>query len=138
MSSERQLRGFILSRFFMVLIVTSMVEFAIIVAVNRLLIPSTIKFFNLESVVTPESSEKLFLILFVVVATAVVNKVWPFFNVSPDSAYNALLGLLSGTDGSNPLVYPGDGDHERDAAGVRGRGQDRIRNRRRGPGGQRF
>ena len=101
MSSERQLRGFILSRFFMVLIVTSMVEFAIIVAVNRLLIPSTIKFFNLESVVTPESSEKLFLILFVVVATAVVNKVWPFFNVSPDSAYNALLGLLSRTDGSN-------------------------------------
>ena len=101
MNSERQLRGFILSRFFMVLIVTSMVEFAIIGAVNRFLIPSLIQTFRLESVVTPESSEKLFLILFVVVATAVVNKVWPFFNLSPDEAYNALIGLISGTNGNN-------------------------------------
>ena len=101
MNSERQLRGFILSRFFMVLIVTSMVEFAIIGAVNRFLIPSLIQTFKLESVVTPESSEKLFLILFVVVATAVVNKVWPFFNLSPDEAYNALIGLISGTNGNN-------------------------------------
>lgn len=104
MSSERQLRGFILSRFFMVLIVTSMVEFAIIIAVNRFLIPSIIEVFNLESVVTPESSEKLFLILFVVAATAIVNKVWPFFNVSPDGAYNALIGLLSGSNGNNKEV----------------------------------
>ena len=85
----------------MVLIVTSMVEFAIIGAVNRFLIPSLIQTFRLESVVTPESSEKLFLILFVVVATAVVNKVWPFFNLSPDEAYNALIGLISGTNGNN-------------------------------------
>lgn len=101
MTSERQLRGFILSRFFMVLIVTSMFEFAIVIMVNRFLIPAIIEMFNLESVVTPESSEKLFLILFVVVATAVVNKIWPFFHASPDDAYNALIGLLSGSNGDN-------------------------------------
>ncbi len=85
----------------MVLIVTSMFEFAIVIMVNRFLIPAIIEMFNLESVVTPESSEKLFLILFVVVATAVVNKIWPFFHASPDDAYNALIGLLSGSNGDN-------------------------------------
>lgn len=101
MNSERQLRGFILSRFFMVLIVTSMVEFAIVLVTNKCFMPFIIKAFNLEEIVSPESSEKLFLILFVVVATAVVNKVWPFFNLSPDEAYNALIGLISGTNGNN-------------------------------------
>ncbi len=101
MSSERQLRGFILSRFFLVLIVTSMVEFAIVLVTNKCFMPFIIKAFNLEEIVSPESSEKLFVILFVVAATAIVNKVWPFFHVSPESAYNALIGLLSGPNGNN-------------------------------------
>lgn len=101
MSSERQLRGFILSRFFLVLIVTSMVEFAIVLVTNKCFMPFIIKAFNLEEIVSPESSEKLFVILFVVAATAIVNKVWPFFHVSPESAYNALIGLLSGPNGDN-------------------------------------
>ena len=104
MSSERQLRGFILSRFFLVLIVTSIVEFAIVLVVNRCLIPFIIKVFNLEAIVSPESSEKLFLILFVVAATAIVNKVWPYFHASPESTYNALIGLLSGSGDNKAAV----------------------------------
>ena len=104
MNSERQLRGFILSRFFMVLIVTSMVEFAIVLVTNKCFMPFIIKAFNLEEIVSPESSEKLFVILFVVAATAIVNKVWPFFHVSPESAYNALIGLLSGPNGDNQVA----------------------------------
>ena len=104
MSSERQLRGFILSRFFLVLIVTSMVEFAIVLVTNKCFMPFIIKAFNLEEIVSPESSEKLFVILFVVAATAIVNKVWPFFHVSPESAYNALIGLLSGPNGDNQVA----------------------------------
>ena len=104
MSSERQLRGFILSRFFLVLIVTSMVEFAIVLVTNKCFMPFIIQAFNLEEIVSPESSEKLFVILFVVAATAIVNKVWPFFHVSPESAYNALIGLLSGPNGDNQVA----------------------------------
>ena len=104
MSSERQLRGFILSRFFLVLIVTSMVEFAIVLVTNKCFMPFIIKAFNLEEIVSPESSEKLFVILFVVAATAIVNKVWPFFHVSPESAYNALIGILSGPNGDNQVA----------------------------------
>ena len=104
MSSERQLRGFILSRFFLVLIVTSMVEFAIVLVTNKCFMPFIIKAFDLEEIVSPESSEKLFVILFVVAATAIVNKVWPFFHVSPESAYNALIGLLSGPNGDNQVA----------------------------------
>lgn len=104
MSSERQLRGFILSRFFLVLIVTSIVEFAIVLVTNKCFMPFIIKAFNLEEIVSPESSEKLFVILFVVAATAIVNKVWPFFHVSPESAYNALIGLLSGPNGDNQVA----------------------------------
>jgi signal transduction histidine kinase len=103
-SSERQLRGFILSRFFLVLIVTSIVEFAIVLVTNKCFMPFIIKAFNLEEIVSPESSEKLFVILFVVAATAIVNKVWPFFHVSPESAYNALIGLLSGPNGDNQVA----------------------------------
>lgn len=88
----------------MVLIVTSMVEFAIVLVTNKCFMPFIIKAFNLEEIVSPESSEKLFVILFVVAATAIVNKVWPFFHVSPESAYNALIGLLSGPNGDNQVA----------------------------------
>ena len=49
MSSEKQLRGFILARFFIILIIVSIVEFAVIILTNKYMIPALISGFNLDA-----------------------------------------------------------------------------------------
>ena len=94
--NEKQLRGFILARFFIVLIIVSLVEFAVVILTNKYLIPQIIKAFELDTLLSVGSTEKLFLIIFVVIATSVVNRIFPLFKVSPAEISNMLTGLLAG------------------------------------------
>ena len=100
MNSEKQLRGFILARFFIVLIIVSMVEFALVLLANKFFIPFIIKSFELDALIGADSSEKLFLIIFVLIATVLVNTILPLVKVSPEKINTILAGLLAGK-GSN-------------------------------------
>lgn len=101
MSSEKQLRGFILTRFFIVLAIVSVVEFTLVMITNRFLIPALVSIFKLNILLNAVSSEKLFLIVFVMAATAIVNKIIPLFGFPPvgvDVFLHALLGENSLSD----------------------------------------
>lgn len=98
MNSEKQLRGFILARFFIVLIIVSMVEFVLVMLANKYFIPFIIKIFELDALIGSNSTEKLFLIIFVLVATFLVNTILPLVKVSPEKINTVLAELLAGTD----------------------------------------
>ena len=98
MSSEKQLRGFILTRFFIVLAIVSVVEFVLVIITNRFLIPGLITIFKLDVILNAVSSEKLFLIVFVMAATAIVHKVIPLVGFSPVGA-DVLLHAILGENG---------------------------------------
>ena len=96
MNSEKQLRGFILTRFFIVLILVSLVEFAVVIVTNLWLFPALIDSFNLNALLNVKSAEKLFLIVFVFVANSIVNSVFPFLKLPTDSVTAFLESLLTG------------------------------------------
>ena len=95
MSNERGLRGFILARFFIILIIVSLVEFTVVLLTNRLLIPFMISSFKLDEIIQATSSENIFLIIFVLIATWIVNSIFPFFKVSPATVNSFLEGLIA-------------------------------------------
>ena len=95
MSNERGLRGFILARFFIILIIVSLVEFTVVLLTNRLLIPFMISSFKLDEIIQATSSENIFLIIFVLIATWIVNSIFPFFKISPATVNSFLEGLIA-------------------------------------------
>ena len=95
MNNERGLRGFILSRFFIILIIVSLVEFTVVLLTNRLLIPFMISTFKLDEIIQATSSENIFLIIFVLIATWIINSIFPFFKVSPAAVNSFLEGLIA-------------------------------------------
>ena len=96
MDSEKQLRGFILARFFLVLVIVSMVEFAVLTLTNSYLIPLLISSFGLDAVYNIGSVEKLFIILFILITSSIVNKIFPIIKLSPTGINIMLANLLAG------------------------------------------
>ena len=94
MNSERGLKGFILSRFFLTLAVTGIVEVFFINLANRFLIPSVIKFTGFEKLVHIDSISGLFLVVFVLGAMWVLGRLLPFFKVSTAEATAFLMSEL--------------------------------------------
>lgn len=97
-SSEKQLKGFLLSRFFLVLAIVSIVELVVVAFTNSYLIPALIKITRFDSVIQIDGAEGLFIIVFVLLATMLVNKVFPTINVSP-AQVNEFLGKILATRG---------------------------------------
>lgn len=95
MNNERGLRGFILARFFIILIIVSLVEFTVVLLTNRFLIPTMISIFKLDAIIQAMSSENLFLIIFVLIVSSIVNSILPFFKLSPAAINSFLEGLIA-------------------------------------------
>jgi signal transduction histidine kinase len=101
-NTEKQFRGFILTRFFIILILTSIVEFAVVLLTNAYIVPALIRSFELDSLLNVGSADKLFLIAFVLLTSSLVNRILPFFRISPDGINAYLNSLLS--DQGNGVV----------------------------------
>ena len=95
MNNERGLRGFILAKFFIILIIVSLVEFTVVLLTNRFLIPTMISIFKLDAIIQAMSSENLFLIIFVLIVSSIVNSILPFFKLSPAAINSFLEGLIA-------------------------------------------
>ena len=72
MNTEKQLRGFILTRFFIILIFTSIIEFAVVLLTNTVIVPALIKSFELDTLLNIGSVENLFLIAFVFLTSSLI------------------------------------------------------------------
>ena len=103
MNTEKQLRGFILTRFFIILIITSIFEFVVVLLTNSFVVPALIKAFGLDVLLNIGSAENLFLIAFVLIVSSLINSVLPFFKISPD-AINAYLYSLLAERGSDVVT----------------------------------
>lgn len=103
MNTEKQLRGFILTRFFIILIITSIFEFVVVLLTNTFVVPALIKAFGLDVLLNIGSAENLFLIAFVLIVSSLINSVLPFFKISPD-AINAFLNSLLAERGSDVVT----------------------------------
>ena len=103
MNTEKQLRGFILTRFFIILIITSIFEFVVVLLTNSFVVPALIKAFGLDVLLNFGSAENLFLIAFVLIVSSLINSVLPFFKISPD-AINAFLNSLLAERGSDVVT----------------------------------
>jgi len=91
-SSEKELKGFLLSRFFFVLAIVSVVELIVVGLTNSYLIPALVTFTKYDKIIQVDGAEGLFMIVFVLVATWIVNRVFPALNASP-AAVNEGQGL---------------------------------------------
>ena len=94
-SSEKQLKGFLLSRFFLVLAIVSIVELVVVGFTNSYLIPGLVKITDFDSVIQIDGAEGLFIVVFVLLATMLVNRVFPTINVSPVQVNEFLEKVLS-------------------------------------------
>ena len=92
-SSEKQLKGFLLSRFFLVLAIVSVVEFIIVCIVNNFVIPYLFVFVRFDTIISIDGAEGLLIVAFVLLATLVANKFLPLINVPP-VVVNSLLERL--------------------------------------------
>lgn len=93
-SSEKQLKGLILSRFFLVLMIVSVVEFIVVALTNTYLIPNLIRIQQYDSLIRIDGAEGLFIIVFVLIMTLIANKVFPTLKLSPVDINNFLAGIL--------------------------------------------
>ncbi len=103
-SSEKELKGFLLSRFFFVLAIVSVVELIAVGLTNAYLIPALVTITHYDKIIKIDGAEGLFMIVFVLVATWLVNRIFPALNASP-AAVNAFLenvlknrGFVGGTE----------------------------------------
>ena len=103
MNTEKQLRGFILTRFFIIFIITSIFEFVVVILTNSFVVPALIRAFGLDVLLNIGSAENLFLIAFVLIVSSLINSVLPFFKISPD-AINAYLYSLLAERGSDVVT----------------------------------
>ena len=93
-SSEKELKGFLLSRFFFVLAIVSMVELIAVGLTNAYLIPALVRFTHYDKIIQVDGAEGLFMIAFVLVATWFVNRIFPALNASPVAVNQFLEQLL--------------------------------------------
>lgn len=93
-SRGRELKSYLLTRFFMVLSIVSMVELVVVGLTNRFLIPVLVTITKYDTVIQIDGAEGLFMIVFVLLATAVVNKIFPMLKVSPAAVNDFLEKLL--------------------------------------------
>ncbi|MCQ2473164.1 MAG: HAMP domain-containing histidine kinase [Saccharofermentans sp.] len=77
------LRRYILSRFFLVLAIVSIVEIIVANIANTYLLPILFSLSQYNNVIKINGAEGLFIIIFVLVVTSVVNKISPILKVSP-------------------------------------------------------
>ena len=94
-SSEKQLKGFILSRFFIVLVIVSVVELIVVALTNTYLIPLIFRITKFNTVIQLDGAEGLFIVAFVLLATWLVNKLFPLVNASPVQVNNFLENMLA-------------------------------------------
>ena len=94
-SSEKQLKGFILSRFFIVLVIVSVVELIVVALTNTYLIPLMFRITKFNTVIQLDGAEGLFIVAFVLLATWLVNKLFPLVNASPVQVNNFLENMLA-------------------------------------------
>ena len=94
-SSEKQLKGFILSRFFIVLVIVSVVELIVVALTNAYLIPLIFRITKFNTVIQLDGAEGLFIVAFVLLATWLVNKLFPLVNASPVQVNNFLENMLA-------------------------------------------
>ena len=111
MGSEKQIKSFILSRFYMVFAVVSVVELFVVLLTNTFLIPWLIRNTPVELLMQIDKVENLFLVFFVMAATAIVNNILPIFKVSPVEVNQFLAKLLAdhgvakgNTDDANNII----------------------------------
>lgn len=104
MSSEKELRSFILSRFFLVLAVVTVVELIVVYLTNSFMLPAVIRNLNLEMLFNIESVEKFIVIVLVILIALIVNKVLPIFKVSPVAVTLWLSDFLANHGYSNKDV----------------------------------
>ena len=111
MGSEKQIKSFILSRFYMVFAVVSVVELFVVFLTNTFLIPWLIRNTPVELLMQIDKVENLFLVFFVMAATAIVNNILPIFKVSPAEVNQFLAKLLAdhgvakgNTDDANNII----------------------------------
>lgn len=95
-SSEKELKGFLLSRFFFVLAIVSVVELIVVGLTNSYLIPALVMFTHYDKIIRVDGAEGLFMIAFVLLATWFVNRVFPALNASPAAVNQFLEQLLKG------------------------------------------
>ncbi len=93
-SSEKQLKGMILSRFFLVLVIVSVVEFIVIALTNTYLIPNLIMVQKYGSLIRIDGAEGLFIIVFVLIMTLIANKIFPTLKISPSDINKFLEDIL--------------------------------------------
>ena len=93
-SNEKQLKGLILSRFFFVLMIVSIVELLVVALTNSYLIPLLIKITHYDTVIQINGAEGLFIIVFVLIMTWLVNKIFPTMKISPVEVNSFLEKIL--------------------------------------------
>lgn len=94
-SSEKQLKGFLLSRFFLILAIVSIVELITVALTNEYMIPSLFIIFKFDKIIYIDGAEGLFIVVFVLLATWVVNRFFPLFHISPADINGFLEKILS-------------------------------------------
>ncbi|MCR4767827.1 MAG: HAMP domain-containing histidine kinase [Saccharofermentans sp.] len=95
MTGEKQIKSFILSRFYMVLAVVSVFEVAVVLLTNTYLVPWLFSNTPAGLLLSIKSVDNLFIVVFVLVATGLVNKILPIFKVSPVEVNQFLVKLLA-------------------------------------------
>ena len=95
MSSEKELRSFILSRFFLVLAIVTVVELIVVYLTNNYMLPAVIRYLNLDMLFNIESVERFIVIAFVIIVALIINKILPVFKVSPSSVTLWLSTILA-------------------------------------------
>lgn len=94
-SSEKQLKGFLLTRFFIVLVIVSVVELIVVALTNAYLIPLIFRITKFDTVIQLDGAEGLFIVAFVLLATWLVNKIFPVIHVSPVQVNSFLESILA-------------------------------------------
>ena len=93
-SSGKELKAYLLTRFFSVLAIVSMVELIVVALTDKFLIPVLVTITKYDTVIQVNGAEGLFMVVFVLLATAVVNKIFPALNASPVAVNDFLEKLL--------------------------------------------
>ena len=94
MNSGKELKGFLLSRFFLVLAIVSMVELIVVGLTNTYLIPALVMITRYDKIIRVDGAEGLFTVAFVLIATWIVNRVFPALHASPAAVNDFLEKLL--------------------------------------------
>lgn len=93
-SRGKELKAYLLTRFFLVLAIVSMVELIVVGLTDKFLIPVLVTFTKYDQVIQVNGAEGLFMVVFVLLATFIVNKIFPALNASPAAVNEFLEKLL--------------------------------------------